>query len=151
MLLASWYYKGTVREAESVAREAQLEASRKAAAAVAAQEAGRQARAALEQQVAETRIAEARREELIRVLTEGLHDQYSAQISNLRLSRGEGGDALCGEINAKDGSGKYFGRRPFAVTDTRMEKAEGRVIGIPVRGKPFSEDSVAELIRLAGC
>lgn len=61
-------------------------------------------------------------------LLSSLRDPSSAQLRNLRIERGEGGEALCGEINAKNAYGGYVGFQPFAVTEKKMANTESNVI-----------------------
>ena len=57
-----------------------------------------------------------------------LKDPSSAQLRNLRMVTGEGGEALCGEINGKNSYGGYIGFHPFAVTEQQMKNTNGNVI-----------------------
>ena len=57
-----------------------------------------------------------------------LKDPSSAQFRNLRLVTGEGGEALCGEINGKNSYGGYIGFVPFAVTEYKMESTDSNII-----------------------
>lgn len=53
-------------------------------------------------------VAEAKR-----FLSVQLDDPYSAQFENLRIGKNGSSLALCGDVNAKNKTGGYAGRRPF--------------------------------------
>lgn len=57
-----------------------------------------------------------------------MKDPDSAQFRNTRIVQGKGGDALCGEVNGKNSFGGYIGYQPFAVTEIKIEGAQGNVI-----------------------
>ena len=61
-------------------------------------------------------------------LLTNLKDPDSAQFKNLRLSKGKGGEALCGEFNAKNSYGGYIGFRPFAVTEKKMADVDSTLV-----------------------
>lgn len=62
------------------------------------------------------------------LLLDNLKDPSSAQFKNLRLVTGEGGEALCGEVNAKNAFGGYTGFKPFVVTEERLQHALSNIV-----------------------
>ena len=130
---------------------AKVELRKKAAAEFQAKESLRLRHEVAQREQAETRRLDEKREELQRVLDQSLHDPYAIRLRNVRLVQGNGGYALCGEINAKTASGKYSGERPFGVTEIPLEKTGGQVIGISRTGELPDPSAVTALLAFAGC
>jgi len=95
------------------------------------------------------------------VLLYELSDPDSAKTRNLRFVQGDGGEALCGEVNWKNQYGGYTGFKAFVVTERKMKDVASRVIIF--RGDPndlenkrvmytdLAEDAKRYEIRSAGC
>ena len=86
------------------------------------------------------------KQQLLRVLK----DPESAQFRNLRLSSGEGGEALCGEVNAKNAFGGYVGFTPFAITE-QMDRQGNNVVIFPPGGDTLSTMAAKIGLKNAGC
>jgi hypothetical protein len=151
LLLASWIKKSIAREEQAKAQAIQLEAQKKAATELDKQERERRAIAESIRATADLRAMQDKREELLNVLYEALYDKYSMRLRNLRIVRGGGGDALCGDISAKLPSGRYFQERAFAVTDLPLENTTTRVIGVPRGEKSVDAAVEREQLAAAGC
>lgn len=82
---------------------------------------------------------------------DSLKDPESAQFKNLRLVKGEGGEALCGEVNAKNSYGGYIGFSQFGVTEKLLKNSSSNVILLNSGGDYVA--SIVHKLRLqdAGC
>jgi len=70
---------------------------------------------------------EDKKQQYLPLLLDRLKDPGSAQTRNLRIVKGKGGEALSGDVNAKDAFGGYVGSKPFAVAENEIQDARGRV------------------------
>ena len=109
------------------------------------------AKAAAAKQAAEKRAFEERTKPYIEHLKEQLKDPDSAQFKNLSFaSSTEFGNALCGEVNAKNSYGGYVGFTLFSVTDRPFFK-DSRVTIFNSGGSSTDQVLSKTYLTLSGC
>lgn len=110
-----------------------------------------QAKAVAAKLAAEKAAFDARAKPYIAHLKEHLKDPDSAQLKNLSFaSSAEFGDALCGEVNAKNSYGGYVGFSSFAVAD-RPFFSGSRVTVFNASGSSTDQVLSKTYLTLSGC
>lgn len=83
---------------------------------------------AAERAAEELRAIEVQQEPLKLIVRQQLKDPDSAQFRSLSIVQGEGGLALCGEVNAKNSYGGYNGYSEFVAATNPLPNSKERVV-----------------------